>query len=66
MKTKIPMAAIGVVAVVALVIVAVLFIKGSTVEPTAKNLPDYTKMSGADIAKQREASMEAERGAKRP
>ena len=66
MKKPIPPIVIGIAAVVALVAVVFFFIKGTTVEPTVTNLPDYSKMSGAEIAKQKEASMDAEKNAKRP
>lgn len=57
MKKEIPGWAIGVAAVIALAVVAFFFMKGTgDPEPTAKNLPDYSKMSPEDITKAREAS----------
>ena len=57
MKKEIPGWAIGVAALVALAVVAFLFMKGTgDPPPTATNLPDYSKMSAEDITKAREAS----------
>ncbi len=52
----------AIAAIVVAVIVLVVVWKGSaTPEPTATNLPDYSKMTPDQIAKEREKSMEMER-----
>ncbi len=49
-------------AIIIAVIVLVVVWKGSaTPEPTATNLPDYSKLSPDQIAQEREKSMEMER-----
>lgn len=57
MKKEIPGWAFGVAAVIALILVGFLFMKGAgDPAPTATNLPDYSKMSPEEITKAKEAS----------
>lgn len=62
MKKPLSPVVIGVVAIAALALLAFFFMKGASgPAPTATNLPDYSKLSPEEIAKQKTASMEAER-----
>lgn len=67
MKKPVSPVVIGIVAVVAVGLVVFLFAKGvSGPAPTAQNLPDYAKMTPEQIAKEKSASMNAERDNARP
>ena len=67
MKKPLSPVVIGVVAVVALALLAFFFLKGASgPAPTVENLPDYSKLSPEEIAKQKTDSMAAERDNARP
>jgi len=54
-------------AILALALLAFLFVRNtSEPAPTATNLPDYSKMSPEDIAKEKAGSLEAERANQAP
>lgn len=62
MKKPLSPIAIGVAAVAALALLVFFFMKGASgPAPTVADLPDYSKLSPEEIAKQKTASMEAER-----
>ena len=67
MKKEIsPFVIAGIAAAAVAVLVFFFMQSNSGPAPTASNLPDYSKMSSEDIAKSKEADMDAERNAQRP
>ena len=67
MKKPLSPVILGVIAVAALAMLVFFFMKGTgNPAPTASNLPDYSKMTPEQIAKEKTASMDSEKQNARP